>query len=363
MLGVKTEKKAGGRGMKQTGSLSELSRLSGVHKSTVSRALNYCGGVAPATAERIRRLAAETGYAVPRAGTPECAVILPQNEAFFWSAAKDGIFRVLQEGGVRFCAGLYPDLFCGEDFLQIWQSMIRKKPRLILLAARCTPEVCERMGPCPVPVFFLGEFFGRVNSFYFGADPDADGQAMAQGVLRYFPARKRVLLVQPESTVMAKRRMQAFLRALPETTVAAGIQLEGGSRCTASLLAREIAASGASFDYLYCGDNCLPQVCLAMDKLHLPPDIFCIGYENPPANEPYLQNGRIAFLLEQDIAAQSRLCAEAACTYLTAGVFPPRKYNCIPPPPLLTGARFGGRERSCPSGGPLPEKGRGGLTL
>ena len=73
----------------------------------------------------------------------------------------------------------------------------------------------------------------------------------------------------------------------------------------------------------------LPRVCLALDKLKIDPNVICIGYENPPANRRFWQNGRIGLTLCQDIAAQSAACAKAVAKLYTDRCFPDRKNNYI----------------------------------
>ena len=62
-------------------SLQKLAEQTGRNKSTISRALNHCGGVDAQTAAEIRRLAKEQGYTTRQTGrdTTFCGVVLPEN--------------------------------------------------------------------------------------------------------------------------------------------------------------------------------------------------------------------------------------------------------------------------------------------
>ncbi len=68
---------------------------------------------------------------------------------------------------------------------------------------------------------------------------------------------------------------------------------------------------------------------MAPDKLKIDSETICIGYENPPGNAKFLQNGRIGLSLCQDVAAQSWLCAKAVADYHRTGALPEQQLNYV----------------------------------
>lgn len=313
-------------------SIKKLSELTGLNKSTISRALNHCGGVDAQTAAMVNRLARELGYVAPknREESPSCCIVLPQNPDYFWSLAKERLFAVLTEERVRFRAALYPMLTDEDAFFSALDAMIALHPQLILAAVPAFPAAVDRVRKLSeeIPIFLLGERLDIANVFYFGSDRRSDGRLLGQTFQKAYPDKRRVLIID---SIQDRARTDEFLAACPALKPVGRLENDEWNNSASSLLARRIAAEYAGeFDCVYCSTGLLPLVCLAMDKLKLPPDIVCVGYENPPGNAKYIASGRIGPVLCQDIAQQSELCARAAARFVRERVFPGQKYTFIP---------------------------------
>ena len=94
--------------MEKKVSLRTVSDRAGVSPSTVSRVLNGCGGADPCTAQRIREAAEGEHYLSPRRRGTECALILPENPAYFWGRAQRRFAR--DDAGMSLRTFLYSSL-------------------------------------------------------------------------------------------------------------------------------------------------------------------------------------------------------------------------------------------------------------
>jgi DNA-binding LacI/PurR family transcriptional regulator len=88
-------------------SLADIARLAGVSLATASRALNDAYGVAPATRERVLKIAAEVHYVVsPDASrlakrtTGRVALVVPHLDRWFFGAMVEGLEDALSNAGL-----------------------------------------------------------------------------------------------------------------------------------------------------------------------------------------------------------------------------------------------------------------------
>ena len=312
--------------------IREIARQLGMSISTVSCALNYQGGVTFETAETIRRAAREMGYNLPRQGqAPFCGIVLPNKPKYFWDAACQSLCEVLKRGDVPYQAVMYP-FINPEDlapFFSGLDTVVKMLPSVLVVSAPNCAEVKERLQEISVhiPIFLLSEDMDDNRFFYFGNDAQQDSIALAEAFQMTFPDKKRMLVMDMEQYVL---RTSTFLSACPELHVVHRLNLPDWHYSVSAILARRIASEVTEpFDCVYCGTGALPVVCLALDKLKVSSDVICIGYENPPGNAKFLENGRIGVTLCQDIAAQSELCAKAVIELKEKGRLPNQQYNYV----------------------------------
>ena len=313
-------------------SLQKLAEQTGRNKSTISRALNHCGGVDAQTAAEIRRLAKEQGYTTRQTGraAPFCGVVLPENPAYYWGEAQRQLYAVLRDGKVPFRAALYPRLTDQEDFFSALETMMARSPKVLVVSAPAQPEVEQKLRDIAqrIPVFLLSERMEGINLVYFGSDPERDGALLGQTFREAYPDRKRLLILD---SVQDGARTNAFLGECFGVQIAGRIHLPIWRPNDAAILARRIASDVKEpFDCVYCSTGSLPSACLALDKLKTSTEIVCIGYENPPGNARFIASGRIGLVLCQDITGQSKQCAQALVTLYRQRCFPEGKYHYIP---------------------------------
>lgn len=320
---------------REKSSLTALSEQTGASPSTVFRALNGCGGVTPEKAKEIRDLARKSGYIPPRtnAQTRDVAVILPEKPVYFWGKTQK---KLVVDPPFTTRVFLFSCLNDTEGFLNALSLALGTEPRLIITAPPPEPEALGALSATGIPVFFFCEYRESVNAFYFGSDPVRDGETLAKAFSKAYPERRKVLLAGTGDTVgVVYRRTKAFFETLGAEPFGAVRLSDALTPYASSLYAREIAEY-SGYDCVYCEDGILPTVCLAMDKCHVPPNIPCIGYENPPGAAKYLESSRIALTLVQDTALQADECRRAAYRFLNTGVFPDAK-NTFSPSILVRG--------------------------
>ena len=266
-------------------SIQKLSELTGLSKSTISRAIHHCGGVDAQTAARIHQLARELGYPPPKVDgiSLGCGIVLPKNPAYFWSLPQKKLLSFFNDQKIPVRMALYPQLDELDAFCSALEAMESLQPRTLLVCAPSHPEAKQRLQALAdrIPIFLLSECLNLVNAFYFGSNRKEDGRLL-------------------------------------------------GRAYTPSILARRIASEvDRPFDCVYCGTGALPCVCLALEKLHTDPRVICIGYEKPPSKAGSVANGRVRLLRCQDIVGQTELCAQAVARFFRDQIYPESKNRFV----------------------------------
>ena len=311
-------------------SIQKIAEQTGLSKATISRALNHCGGVEAETALAIRQLAKEIGYtASDRGGASFCGIVLPETPNYYWQAAYKNLCAAFQTRGISMRAALYSRITHLESFFSALDAMIALSPQVLVVASpdhSATKERLQRIA-AHTPIFLLSERIEGENLFYFGSDDRQDGITLARSFRVAYPDRHQMLVLD---LAQNKTRTDAFLAACCGVHIVCRTELPDWHSRSAAVLARRIASEVTEpFDCVYCATGALPSVCLALDKLKIDSDVICIGYENPPGNQKFLESGRIGLTLCQDIAAQSELCAKAVIELKEKRCFPNQKYNYV----------------------------------
>ncbi len=310
--------------------IREIAQQLGMSKSTVSRALNYEARVNFETAETIRRAAKEMGYHLPQQGqVPFCGIVLLGKPKYFWGVVCQSLCEALRRSDVPHQVAIYPMIDPKDlsSFFSALDTVVKMKPSVLVVSAPNCAEVKVRLQEISVhiPIFLLSEDLDDHNFFYFGSDGKQDSIELAEAFRKTFPDKKRMLVIDMEHYGL---RTSTFLSACPELQVVHHLKLPNWHYSRAAILARHMAQEMTEpFDSVYCSTGELPEVCLALDKLKVSSDVVCVGYENPPGNAKFLENGRIGVILCQDVVAQSELCAKAVIRFKETGRLPDRQYN------------------------------------
>ncbi len=316
--------------------LKELSRESGLSQSTLSRALNYCPGTGEEAARIAGGLKEKYDMNFIPANRYTVGLILPEGPKFFWSMAWQHLRITLQELGVAYRPAFIESLrdTCTEIALSILQEMEEAGIRAIIMPY--FPTCADFIRRSRMRFFFFSEPSTLVNTFSFCSNGYQDGWQLGELMRTHLPERNRVVMVLSDNET-ANLRQRGFEDAVGHERIHGRVTVPAGRLpLLPSILAREITANRLTdMDTLCCLNGVTHKAALAIHKLGRLEHVVVIGFEKPSADNQYMQDGTIALLMVQDIAAQSRAAARAAAEYVTTGIMPPQKYTMIHSMPIV----------------------------
>lgn len=360
--GMMKAEKIGGYAMareadKETGCVGEISRRLNLSKSTVSKALNNCGGVDARTKERILRAAREVRYEPAvrrrreqRAGTAAVGVVLPINPYYFWSEAVRGMREEADEhGDIQLCLSLFANMESESDALYCLDYMEDLQTDLLVVTPPPFPSVTEKLRviAAHTPVVYFNETAPVPSLFYAGANFYQDGIRLARACCETLCTHPGLLCVKSTQMPMVCQRDEAFFREIqslvPEFRLAGEIRMEHGRQALLpSRLARILSGWQEEYRSVYVSQGILPQVCLALQKLGQAGRVAVFGYENPDGNEPYWRRGILSAVVCQDAYRQGRQCIQAVADWLKADTLPENRRVYVPSKLLCSGKGAGG---------------------
>ncbi len=313
--------------------LKELAKESGLSQSTLSRAFNHCSG----TGEEVARIAYDLQIKYDlnpfEYGLYEVGVILPEAPKYFWSLAKDTLRSCLLEHGVKFRPAYIESMRSGYLALNILREMEERGVSLVIMPY--IPDCAEYISTSAMRFFFLCEPYDAENTFSFCADSYRDGLHLGQLMREHLPERNRIVVVRGINETTTPR-LRGFEEVMGRERICAQLsQPAVNLHLLPSVLAREFAALNVEFDTICCLSGFTHRAGLAVHKLGKLDDVVIVGFESPSPDNPYIQDGTIAALMVQDIAAQARAAAEAAVVYTTTGELPKQQYTLIESTPKI----------------------------
>lgn len=318
--------------------LEEISRKTGLSRSTVSKALNNCGSVSSDTKQSVLEAARALDY-VPiqkkRVGRHDgrwlVVAVIPETPVYFWNEASRGMKQSAQEHPeMRLVSSLFSKLSEEADFLYCLDYALDLHPDLLVVTPPVSANVQQRLSRAAeqTSVVCFNETANFDFLFYVGADFYRDGVRLARQAADVLEKRPRILKISGLEMPMVGRRDEGFRREL--MNCAPHARWVGTINCgdlagsvMPARLAREIHERYMNaFDAVYVSQGQLPQVVSALDKLKCSDDVVVLGYERAGRAEGA---GRIAALLEQDTFEQGYQCMEAVWRCLSEGEIPPER--------------------------------------
>ena len=325
-----------------TGYLDKIAKATGTSKSTVSRTLNHCGGIDPETRSRVLKEACRQDAAPGRRLRPrktDIFLILPDTPRYIWGAAFDGVMS--GEADLRSSRHIYSPLDgkSGADekvvVLDYLDRAVEEQPGAILLSPPLGKEITAKLETMAAafPLFFLNQYIPLKNTFYIGEDPVAAGRMVGEACLRRFGRPVRALCITDRQRWISAGRYRGFADAVKAGggTIACALTppVQGRGRLLSARLARMMAeVEAGTFDIVYCTEDFLPQVCLAVKKLRL--DVICFGHGNPKENEMFWADGTLGALTEQDYYTLGRTAVELVAAYCEKQLYPAQKFTYLP---------------------------------
>lgn len=330
---------------------SEIAQKLGVARSTVSRAARHCSGV---DVETRRAVLQYTGFLDESNadGGQKCRIytILPDLPGYFWGKLYHGIEDAVvndsflhlgwYKKGIK--QNVYSSLADSDIVLRYLDEAERLQPEVILIAAHITPEIREKLDGMKEKsrIFFVTETESMPQTFYFGADPYADGFLMGKHYLSNYADRSPVVVSNKEIRTI-HRRTEGFLDALRQGDAARfrsvpvyefptdGIFFENRRLAPArlaSLLTEWIGKRERACLYFPYGSVALP---LALQKAKFGDSVACLCHDSMLGADCRPEDG-INASINQDVYRHGKAAVEAAIKLIASGMCPDQKYTYIP---------------------------------
>ncbi len=312
--------------------ISDIARLAGVSKSTVSRALNDSPLIGDETKDRVRALAREHKFAMNasarRLSLKQSHVIGLMTYPWTSESATTDLFMLEVMSGIS--SGLHDQ---GYDLLLIhvgkddtdWAGNYLDSGRVdgfIVLSASCTPGQVENLVQLKAPFIMWGRLTGSRRHCSVSGDSYAGGKLATEHLLR--SGRKRIaFLGGPASELEVGDRFAGYEEALQEAGIAVDPALVAHGDYTArsgAAVMRSLLERNEDLDAVFANSDLMAIA--AMDEIReqgrvVPDDVAVVGYDdvstarfsNPPLTT-IRQNGPLA----------GRLLAENLVQYMQKGI-------------------------------------------
>jgi DNA-binding LacI/PurR family transcriptional regulator len=312
--------------------ISDIARLTGVSKSTVSRALNDSPLIGDETKERVRAVARAHKFSMNasarRLSLQQSRVIGLMTHPHTSDLSTTAIFMLEVMSGIS--SGLRAH---GYDLLLIhagkddadWADGYLETGRVdgfIVLSTSCTPKQVENLVRLKAPFIMWGRAAGSRRLCSVSGDSFAGGKLATEHLLRI--RRKRIaFLGGPASEVEVADRYGGYEEALGEAGIAVDPALVDYGDYTArsgQAVMRSLLERSPDLDAVFVNSDLMAIA--AMDAIRergrvVPDDVAVVGYDdvslarysNPPLTT-IRQNGPLA----------GRLLAENLLQYIQKGV-------------------------------------------
>lgn len=177
--------------------MTDLARAAGVSMATASRALNGLAGVAPATREKVLRVADELSYVVsPEASalsggaTGRVAVVVPHQSRWFFGETLNGISTVLRESGLDLLLYHVGEGKNRDAFFRTLPAR-RKVDAVLVVGIAVNRTEQQRLGLMGVEIFAAG---GPVAPYPYVSIDDENAGAQAVNHLVHLGHRRIAMI-------------------------------------------------------------------------------------------------------------------------------------------------------------------------
>jgi DNA-binding LacI/PurR family transcriptional regulator len=307
--------------------MADIARAAGVSMATTSRALNNLPGVAPATRDRVMRVAEELAYVVsPEASalsggsTGRVAVVVPHLSRWFFGSMLDGIESVLSSAGLDLLLYHVGDPEDRDLFFRRLPAR-RKVDAVLVVGIPVTRAEQDRLSLMGVEIVAAG---GQTSPYpYVSIDDEKAGAQAVNHLLRL--GHRRIAMIDAIDPNASEWPVDGRARAYTRGLEAAGLALdpamflrvpwgaEAGAEAMADLLSLPEPPTAV---FAHSDEMAFGAIRAARRAgMRIPEDISVIGVDNHPLSE-HLDLTTIG----QDVYRQGRLAAQLVVDALTADV-------------------------------------------
>lgn len=312
--------------------INKISAKLNISPSTVRKALQHKRNVDSLTREQVF---SEVGENAPRAipGTkPSVGVVLPSNPYYFWDSVYHGIKNSLP-ASVDSHFAFFSSLGSGHEGVHAINFV--QNLDLCIIAPSIAPAVQAKIAELSAdkPIVYVNDGLDTPQIATVCGNYYDDGFRLGKAYAELFPGRKRILTLHVHNGLGSQMRTNGFKKAVSGAgcEIVGNIELEDITSSFASVIARHIHSNYlGKFDCFYCATGATAHAALALSKLKLPGDVFCIGYENPSANQPYIENGTIRLLSICSAMQLGQNAGRIALDYLLNGLKPDSQTVYVP---------------------------------
>jgi len=312
--------------------INKIAKELNISPSAVRKALFHERNVSAKTRELVFSHVGEQKPCRPAAEKPSVGVVLPASPGYYWDAVFKGVREAFSDALDVYFA-FYSSMGSGHEGVYALDYI--QNLDLLIVAPSISLEVQKKIAALSgkMPIVYVGDGLQTPRLATVCVDYFDEGFRLGEAYAKQFPDKSRILLVHVYNSEGSRMRTNGFKKAVLEAgcTISGYIELGTLSSPVASMLARKIHASYQNgFDCLYCGTGATAQVALALSKLKLKEDVFCVGYENPKANLPHIQNGMIRLLSVHNAALLGETAGRIAEDYLLHNNVPDSKKIYLP---------------------------------
>lgn len=304
--------------------INKISTKLNISPSTVRKALQHKRSVDSNTRELVF---AELGDSAPRAKSgdkPSVGIVLPSNPFYYWDLVYHGIKSALSDS-VDAHFAFFSSLGSGHEGVHAINFV--SDLDLCIIAPSVAPAVQAKIAELSVdkPIIYVNDGLATPQIATVCGNYYDDGLMLGKAYSGFFPDHSRILTLHVHNGLGSQMRTNGFKKAVLDSgcEIVGNIELEDITSSFASVIARRIHSEFfGKFDCLYCATGATSHAALALSKLKLPGDVFCIGYENPDANSPFVKKGIIRLLSTRNAYQLGNCAGEIALNYLTCGKKP-----------------------------------------
>lgn len=326
--------------------IKEIAALAGVSRGTVDRVLNNRGSVNPATAEKIKEIAASLDYKPNRAGLVLAAqkkrlklgVILFSLENPFFVDVMEGVETKAQELAGYNCTVITKQIALNaESQLQAIDELLCEEVNGIALAPCNDHRIRERINRLweqGIPtVTFNTDIENSRRIAYVGSNYERSG-ATAAGLLRLMThGAVNIGIITGSSGILCHtKRIAGFTSALQpyckqihitEVVEAHDDEQESYEKTT------RLLTEHPEINALFFAAGGVSGGCRSVKALHRQDDICVIAYDKVPTTIKLMKEGVIAATICQQPKVQGSKPLSILFAYLTTGELPEKELDYV----------------------------------
>ena len=299
--------------------IKRISEKLNISSSTVRNALSHKRGVEAQVRELVFSELGKTAPCAKSGDKPSIGVVLPSNPFFFWDDVYHGIKSAIPDwANVHFA--FFSSLGSGHEGVHAVDFV--RNLDICIIAPSVAPAVQAKIAALSAekPIVYVNDGLDTPQIATICGNYYYDGLMLGKSYSELFPDRKRILSLHVHNGFGSQMRTNGFKKAVADAgcEIIGNIELEEITSSFASVIARTIHSDfKGKFDCLYCATGATAHAALALSKLKLKEDVFCIGYENPKANAPYIANGIVRLLSIRNAFRMGQVAGEIATSYLS----------------------------------------------